>query len=590
MANVLTVNGVVGGAGTLIKNGAGTLVLGNAGNTYTGGTDIAGGILQVSADGDLGAANGAVNIRNGTTLQATANFATNAARGITLAGGAGALNTIDTMANVLTVNGVVGGAGTLIKNGAGTLVLGNAGNTYTGGTDIAGGILQVSADGDLGAANGAVNIRNGTTLQATANFATNAARGITLAGGAGALNTIDTMANVLTVNGVVGGAGTLIKNGAGTLVLGDGNTYTGGTDIAGGILQVSADGDLGAANGAVNIRNGTVLQATANFATNAARGITLAGGAGALNTIDTMANVLTVNGVVGGAGTLIKNGAGTLVLGNAGNTYTGGTDIAGGTLQVSADGDLGAANGAVNIRNGTTLQATANSATNAARGITLAGGAGALNTIDTMANVLTVNGVVGGAGTLIKNGAGTLVLGNAGNTYTGGTDIAGGTLQVSADGDLGAANGAVNIRNGTTLQATANFATNAARGITLAGGAGALNTIDTMANVLTVNGVVGGAGTLIKNGAGTLMLGTAGNTYTGGTEIAGGILQVSANGEQGAANGGVTFRNGTAVQRRRTSPTSGARLDTRRRRRALDTFDTKANMLTVNGVLAGPAP
>ncbi|WP_174564832.1 autotransporter-associated beta strand repeat-containing protein, partial [Achromobacter insolitus] len=73
---------------------------------------------------------------------------------------------------------------------------------------------------------------------------------------------VDQMANAAT-----GWDGrTLTKAGAGTLVLAGNNSYTGGTRLAGGTLQVDRDANLGAATGGLTFSGGT-LATTGSFDT-----------------------------------------------------------------------------------------------------------------------------------------------------------------------------------------------------------------------------------------------------------------------------------------------------------------------------------
>ena len=108
-----------------------------------------------------------------------------------------------------------------------------------------------------------------------------------------------------TYSGVISGTGSLTKSGAGTLTLTNSNTYTGGTTISAGTLQL---GDGGNANGSLagNITDNAALA----FANPVAQ---------------------PYSGVISGSGSLTKFGAGTLTLTNA-DTFTGGTTIAAGTL------------------------------------------------------------------------------------------------------------------------------------------------------------------------------------------------------------------------------------------------------------------
>ncbi|WP_175104578.1 autotransporter-associated beta strand repeat-containing protein, partial [Pararobbsia alpina] len=385
--------------GSLTKAGTGTLTLAGQ-NTYTGGTSLNGGVVQVSADENLGAATGPLSF-NGGTLRTTADMTMSRATTLDTGGG-----TIDTMPGTqLTQNGVIGGTGALTKAGTGTLTLAGQ-NTYAGGTSLDGGVVQISADENLGAATGPLSF-NGGTLRTTADMTMSRATTLDTGGG-----TIDTMPGTqLTQNGTIGGTGALTKIGTGTLTLAGQNTYAGGTSLDGGVVQVSADANLGAATGPLSFNGGT-LRTTADMTMSRATALDTGGG-----TIDTMPGTqLTQNGTIGGTGVLTKAGTGTLVL-SAANVYTGGTSLNGGVVQVSSDANLGAATGPLSF-NGGTLRTTADMTMSRATTLDTGGG-----TIDTMpATQLTQNGAIDGTGALTKAGTGTLTLAGQ-NTYTGGTSL-----------------------------------------------------------------------------------------------------------------------------------------------------------------------
>ena len=123
-----------------------------------------------------------------------------------------------------------------------------------------------------------------------------------------------------------------------------------------------------------------------------------------------------------------------------------------------------------------------------------------------------MDSVLTGASRLVKTDLGTLVL-NAANTYTGGTDINGGTVQIASDSELGPAGTAIGMNAGT-LRTTQSLAQS--RAITLGAQGGGVEPL--AGTTLTLAGNIGGAGSLTKLGAGTAIL-TGSNSYGGGTVV-----------------------------------------------------------------------
>ena len=146
---------------------------------------------------------------------------------------------------------------------------------------------------------------------------------------------------------------------------------------------------------------------------------------------------------------------------------------------------------------------------------------------------------------VVKSGAGVVALGNTGNTYTLDTEISAGTLQIAADGCLGAtplspSNAHLRLAGGATLEATETFVLDARRGMALAGaGAGLAVAAD---KTLTYGGSISGTGGFTKSGAGTLVL-SGTNSYSGATEVAAGTLRVSG----AAADSAVTVSPGATL-------------------------------------------
>ena len=105
-----------------------------------------------------------------------------------------------------------------------------------------GGVLQVASDTNLGAATGGL-VLDDATLRTTADMSS--ARAVELAGTQGTIETLG--GTSLTLSGTVSGAASLVKEGAGTLVLNGTNSYAGNTFVHAGTLVgnvASIRGDL----------------------------------------------------------------------------------------------------------------------------------------------------------------------------------------------------------------------------------------------------------------------------------------------------------------------------------------------------------
>ena len=553
--------GTGGGSLGLSKLGIGTLTL-TSSNTYSGGTMLNAGTVALSNSYALGA--GTVTFASiSTTLKALANLNVTNKVALTTNG------VIDSGAFTLTNSGVISGVGALIKAGAGTTVL-TSSNTYSGGTTLNAGALALSNSFALGT--GTVTFASNSTIQAIANLTLTNAFSIA----ASTVGTFDSGSFVLTNSGSISGSGSLTKAGAGTMVLSGSNNFTEATTISNGAVRVSNANGLGATNGGTTVLAGAALEVDGGIAigaealtlsnngissSGALRSISGANTYGGLITLGTSvavgvdADSLTLNGgVAPGAGSsFTKVGAGTLIL-NSTSTATGIVTISGGTMQLGTNGAI--ASVAMNVTNGSTFDLNGRDATLGAplnlnvylTGATLKSGAGTISlnalgvTVSSAANAnsSTISGnlnlggvtntfnVADGAaaedlvvsaavsnGGIIKTNTGVLVLSGA-NTYSGGTTIGQGTLQIGNGGTSGSLAGAI-INNGSLI----------------------FNRSDNLTN----SGAISGNGNLIKLGAGTLSL-SASNSYTGGTTVSNGVLSAGTNNAIGT-NSAVTVSGGT---------------------------------------------
>jgi autotransporter-associated beta strand protein len=153
--------------------------------------------------------------------------------------------------------GKITGNGALIKTGGGTSVFnvpaGEA-STYTGGTTVEQGTLQILGNVNALPAGGPVTIGKDGNLQ----FTTDAVSSGLTAG------------TPVTFSGNISGAGEVQITSLETVVLSGNNTYSGGTRLSNGWLRVNADGNLGAPTGKITFASngsnpGPILQYGAAF-------------------------------------------------------------------------------------------------------------------------------------------------------------------------------------------------------------------------------------------------------------------------------------------------------------------------------------
>ncbi|MFA5123821.1 autotransporter domain-containing protein, partial [Zavarzinia sp.] len=307
------------GSGGINKTDGGLLKLEGI-NTYAGGTLISGGTLEVAQDSALGDLAGGVTLNGGVLRIAGSDF-TATTRSITLGDAGGGFDVADAGAS-FTVSQALGGVGALLKLGDGILRLTGA-NTYTGGTTIAAGTL-------IGDTKSIV----GTILDNAALAFEQAADG--------------------TFAGLVGGTGTVIVRGAGTLTLSGSFGQSGGTLIDGGALRIGAGASLA---GDVTDNGTLIFERSDDIAFGRAisgTGEVIKLGSGLLEftgtssyTGDTMlqAGTLSVTGSI--AGSTVRLASGTLLTGDG---AVGGIDAASGstvdpaattgTASLSVNGDI----------------------------------------------------------------------------------------------------------------------------------------------------------------------------------------------------------------------------------------------------------
>jgi autotransporter-associated beta strand protein len=460
--------------------------------------------------------------------------------------------------------------------------------------------------------------------------------GLSSPAGAGTVTTSSNAVMVLTVGdndqggdfgGVIqNGSGTLslAKIGSGTLTLSGANLYSGQTTISGGTLQLAGSGSI-ATSTLITVGSGATFDVSTitSLPYLIASGQTLNGGGsgGTINgdmtldpgaalaftytkpipSINVSSGTLTLNGnattvnVAGsplgdGSYKLISKSGSGLVAGSTGSvTVTGSGIVGGGTPSLAITGGelyLNITGGATVVEwgSGNGTWAVGVGGWNSGGSTTFADGNAALlaDAYSTGNPILTLNaevlpqtvvvlstnhftisgtGDIGGAADLRKLGTGTLTLDTA-NTYTGGSTLFAGTLNLKNAAALGASSGTLTI-NGGTLDNTSgsalttldypqtwnsNFTFTGSSDLNLGLGPvtmAASRTITVNSNTLTAGGDITGVGfSMVKAGAGTLALNGALGTDTGSVTVNAGTLALGGN---NAFTGGVTINSGELI-------------------------------------------
>ena len=436
--------------------------------------------------------------------------------------------------STLTVSSIIsesGGSRAITKTGGGTAILSGA-NTFTGGVTINAGTLRAGSTTTLGpAASATLTFGSSSTGKFQLNgFDTTIIHLNTLGGTDAIIENGATGAATLTDNstgpggdafaGILqnGSTGTLslTKSGTNILLLLNKNTYTGNTTVNNGELEflIGTPGIGGSSDSSTILLGGSTTGATLSMGDNT-------GG-------NTLLSPLTV-----------QSGTGLRILASY---ATSNSNTYGGSITLNQGLTLRSATGGTLVLNGTTLALGANA-------LTMDDNSGNVNT---QGNVTISDQITGTGGSIVKNGPGTLLLQNVNNTYTGGTQIGGGTVGIVNDLSLGAVPGSpsnnVQFTGSATLQDTSNnvsLATN--RNISVANGATA--TFNSNGNTFTINGVINnpvGNGNIAKSGAGSVVL-TGANTYTGTTAINAGTLNLDNNNTTTArlaGTSGITVNSG----------------------------------------------
>jgi fibronectin-binding autotransporter adhesin len=584
-----------------VKTGTGTQTLSGT-NTFTGTTSITGGTLLLTNSFALGSSildwnnyGGSLNLGPLTSLtlgglQGAQNFPMSNASATPIALTVGNGNVSS------TTSGALLGGTTLTKTGSGSFIMGGTSpNTYTGLTTLNQGVIGLSKQGafaipgDFTASNitspdvyttennqfapGSVMRFTGSsgdhvrfellgttqTLAGIDNTDTSG-RGVIQHREQAAPAAVSAISNlILNVSGSGpysydgylrshnGGTMTLTKSGTGTQILSGTNiNYSGATTVNGGTLVLRDTLSFGSA-----INNNATVEFNAVSSSRTGGSVS---GSGIYN--KTGAGIMRFNGgqAITASGT-INVQQGTLQNDNNTVNWSGNTaDVnisSGAILDLYADAvyvDGLSGTGFVQNNYGNTSNQSGDSVFIEKLVVGMANGTSTFGGVirNNAGSNVPASATSGGGIQLEKQGSGTLTL-TGNNTYTGRTDILGGTLALGSGGNALPISAVVNLANTAGAQLVLNHDETFS---SLTGGGSTGGNVNLQGNTLTLTttasstfaGSISGTGGLTKTGSGTLTL-SGDSTHSGATSINNGTLNLTGS----LANSEITIPDGSLI-------------------------------------------